>query len=604
MIELQFPGAARSAEALPGAAVDHGLLAVVRERKDLERLLRGCAAIRSDARSRFVRTAAREESRADERLRQLVGLLLADRFADADAGQGGAAPNDLHADDAFEALMLGLLAVLDLWPEEDGGVALALALSMPGGAEGDQVAIRLARPRAALWLAPGSILAGISVGTVLKAARWCAIVAGTVTSVSAEAAARTLVEDLRLKAAVQSRHEPLPRLDALTEAERRSLRAQPVLVVLLHGLFGTDLKTFDGFISRLRHSTPAGLETALDRLAASAPHALVQAHAGVAGLLESFRGALAAGGERVMRATDLETRRFVEQRVGLVGWPHDSLTAVDTAATELAALLKKEFGSALSQRIVFVSHSQGGLLARAAALALAETKGRDAQGREAKWRERLAAIVTFGTPHRGAAIAEPGGRGGREMALYLMMLSGTGKPASLGDVLAILGERSLEGIEDVKAFNASTPARENAFVQRLLKAELGQAWPNGGNRPDLMMVGGRLGAAQKAGWRDRAAAAFIGHKLRHDDHDLVVELSSSTAAVLDARVSIAVASDHFHYFDDDGDSESARALDAAVALVWTFLAGEVQGWGQTLEADDQRRAQATARFKLDLKKPG
>ena len=596
MIELQFPGAAASAQALPGGAVENGLLAVVRERDDLERLLRGCGSIRSDAGSRFARLAAREESRADERLRQLVGLLLAGRFAEADSGQGGAEPKDLHPDDAFEALMLGLHAVLDLWPEQGEDLALALALSMPGGAGGAEVAIRLAQPRAALWLTPGSILAGISVGTVLKAARWCAIVISTVTSPSADTAARNLVEDLRSKAAVASRYEPMARLDRLTQDEARSLREKRVLIVFLHGLFGTDLNTFDGFIARLEHSTPGQLASSLGSLAASRPGERVRAHGGLPELLESFRQATAGGGARVGRASDLETRRFITQHVGWVGWPHDSLAPVKTSATRLAALLDNAFGRT-PPHVVFVSHSQGGLLARATALALLKMNAPAAH-----WADRVAAIVTFGTPHSGAAIAEPGGRGGREMAAYLMMLRGTGAPASLRNVLALVGERSLAGIEDVKPFNASTPERESAYVQRLLEAEQGQAWPNGRNRPDLMVVGGRLGDAQKARWRDRLASAFIARKLGHDEHDLVVELVSSTEPLLGPRVSIAVAADHFGYFGEEG--ESALALDAAVALVWTFLGGEAAGWRQTLEADDQRRAQATARFKLELKKPG
>jgi triacylglycerol esterase/lipase EstA (alpha/beta hydrolase family) len=588
MIELRFPGQVVTGAAL-GASVEGGMLVLIRQHSDLQRLIELAGYVRSDTRSRSTTPATlAEPSPADDLLRHLIGLLISGRFPaaiDGDAEPPTAlqpAPKDLHAENPFDALLLALIAIADLWPAKEDRLVLCLALSMPGESEGFEVSMRFDRPRAALWVAPGSLLAGISVGTLLKAGRWCAAVAGVFTSASADAAASALVDALRDQGAAKSRHGPLPRLDAF-DADRKALRGREVLVVLLHGLFGTDAGTFDEFITRLTQATPLQLEANLSRLASSAPLELVRSHSGVDRLSEALRETLDRGGERLRKATAMEVRPFIERHVGWVGWPHDSLAPIDTCATDLAALLEKEFSEQPPQHIVFVAHSQGGLLARAACVELAKMNSPAAQ-----WKQRIAAIATFGTPHRGAAIAEPGGKGGREMALYLMMLSGTGKPSSLGDVLALLNERTLEGIEDLKAFNASTRERENAYVQRLLKDEFSVAWPNGKHRPDMLLVGGKLGPEQKASWRDRAAAAFIGHKLRHDDHDLVVELKSSVAANMDARVALTVASDHFGYFSDS--REASLALDAAVALVWTLLGDRLPAWAGELEAADKARS--------------
>jgi len=588
MIELRFPGQVVTG-ATSGASVEGGMLVLIRQRADLQRLIELGGYVRSDTRSPSTTPGTlADPSPAGDLLRHLTGLLISGRFPAAIGGDAEPAtaskpePKDLHGENPFDALLLALIATADLWPETEDRLVLCLALSLPGASDASEVSIRFDRPRAALWLAPGSLLAGLSVGTLLKAGRWCAAVAGVFTSASADAAASALVEALRDQGAANSRHGPLPRLDALVDADRKALRSRDVLVVLLHGLFGTDAGTFDEFITRLTQATPLQLEANLSALANSAPRERVRSHTGVDRLSEALRQTLDRGGERLRQATALEVRPFIEQHVAWVGWPHDSLAPIDTCATELAALLKKEFSEQPPRHIVFVCHSQGGLVARAACVELAKMNAPAAQ-----WTQRIAAIATFGTPHRGAAIAEPGGKGGREMALYLMMLSGTGKPSSLGDVLALLGERTLEGIEDLKAFNASTRERENAYVQRLLKEEFSVAWPNGNHRPDMLLVGGKLGPEQKASWRDRVAAAFIDHKLRHDDHDLVVELSSSTAAMMDARVALTVASDHFGYF---GAGEASLALDAAVALLWTLLGDRLPAWAGELEAADKARS--------------
>jgi len=356
-----------------------------------------------------------------------------------------------------------------------------------------------------------------------------------------------------------------------------------VLVVLLHGLFSTDLETFDGFISQLQQSTPKQI---LDSLAQ------LQSSSGIDQLSAAFAAGLTC--DRVSQVSDTELRKFVDASIALVGWPHDSLAPIDTSAIKLAALLDKELKSAPPRHIVFVCHSQGGLLARQTAMQLMKMKS------PANWVDRIGGIVTFGTPHQGAAIAEPGFKSGREAAVYLMMLSGTKKATSIGDVLTLIGERAIEGIEDLKAFDASTNDRENSFAAGLLDKEQALQWPNGGNRPDMLVVGGRLSAAQKTVWRRKLAAGFMTHKLGHDDHDLVVELSSSIPDLFDANITVKVECDHFSYFD--GQGRSKWAVDAAVAFVWKLLAPEVAQWCADLAMWDKARQQAIGRRPLELKK--
>src|SRR4030095_3041496 len=89
-------------------------------------------------------------------------------------------------------------------------------------------------------------------------------------------------------------------------------------------------------------------------------------------------------------------------------------------------------------------------------------------------------------------------------------------------------------------------------------------------------------------------------KLGHGSHDLVVELSSSKADVLDPNVIIEVDSDHFSYFD--GQGRSKWAVDAAVAFVWTLLAPEIISWCNELAVSDKARAKAMALRLGQLKK--
>jgi pimeloyl-ACP methyl ester carboxylesterase len=593
---IQLPGQTTVEGSAAPASVENGLLVEIRERGDLVRLTDLCGEIAFPASWKSAPGGGRllPGSFRAAPFARLIGALMAGALSTWESEEAPESADELEkrvmsvgpsADKPFEGLIVALATIHRLWAPEDSIVVL-VGLGLLADHGSDEVSVKLATPRAALWMAPGSLLAGISVGTTLKVAKWCALVVSPFTSTTAADASKRLVRNLRDRAQATSRHQALARLDALTAQDRTAIQGRPVLIVLLHGLFSTDLGTFDGFISHLRQSTPSRIVESLAMLEGS--HGVDR----LATLLkERFKN------ERLREVTDIELGQFVEANVALLGWPHDSLAPVDGAGIKLASLLNNAFKEAPPRHIVFVCHSQGGLLARAAALQLKQTQS------PTNWADHVAGIVTYGTPHEGAAIAEPGFRGGREAAVYLMMLSGTRQATSIADVLTIVGERVPEGIEDLKAFDASTKEREKSFVATLLEKESTVMWPNGGNRPEMLIVGGKLGASQKDTWRQRLAAGFVSHKLSDADHDLVVELSSSRSGDVDPAVSIQVESDHFSYFD--GDGRSGAAVDAAVALVWTLLAPEIEKWGSELQAADRARSQlhaeAVRRIKASLK---
>jgi hypothetical protein len=167
-------------------------------------------------------------------------------------------------------------------------------------------------------------------------------------------------------------------------------------------------------------------------------------------------------------------------------------------------------------------------------------------------------------------------------------VNSTGNWSSLGDVLSYYKARGAEGIENLKPLDASTDTRVASFVGKLFDDEMRADWPDGTQRPYMMLVGGQLGAAQRATWRQRRVAAFVSHKLDDAQHDLVVETSSSVSGLLNAQAGLTVACDHFGYFEHAG--ESGRALDSAAALVWLLLGdATVKRNTELRERREQRR---------------
>lgn len=586
MARVQFAGQSSLGDGAVAANVRNGILLHLTSPVELARFVELCAEIRlPNFEPAINRTIPPLFQEADPFL-VLAGSVIAGalkrhlaRWNGVDDFAERILKLDLTSSRRFDALMLGMLGALSVWHSgEDEDLHCLLALELPGADEG--VAVELKRPQAAFWLAPGSLLAGITVGSAIKATKWCALLARPAFSRTAKAASTRLIQDLRERGGLSSRYADLPRIDKLLESERKSISTKPVLLVFLHGLFGTDLGTFDGFISRLRSRPPRQLGESLADLQSVRAWDESLSCSGVKELNDALSAVV--GHDRVQRATEAELVRFIDKNIAMVGWPHDSLAPIESCATQLAALLVSQLDPNCPRHLVFVSHSQGGLLARATALELFGTQSTVA------WKTRVASIVTFGTPHTGAAIVESGFKGGQEAALYLMMLNGTHRFISLVDVLTVIQERKSEGLEDLKAFNASTAERETSFVRQLLKEELKTLWPNNRNRPDLFLVGGKLGTEQLDTWRKRVVAAFIEHKLGERSHDLVVEIDSSIPTELQARASVKPYVDHFGYFDES--APSAQAMDPALASIWLLLQPEVEQWRASLEENDKRLA--------------
>ena len=212
-------------------------------------------------------------------------------------------------------------------------------------------------------------------------------------------------------------------------------------------------------------------------------------------------------------------------------------------------------------RIVFVAHSRGGLVARATAVELLSSP---AVGR---WRDALSGIVTFGTPHDGAALAEHDARG---LATYLLLAQSTGRVASIGDVLTYLDARTAEGLENLKPVNAVTESREQSFVDRLYERERGLRDAGGHRYPPIIAVGGRLDDKGRDDWRKRAAGALVDRWLDEPDHDLVVELTSSTSPRTLPDVTMTVVSSHFDYFTAPAVTHD-WAFDIALASIWSTV---------------------------------
>ena len=126
---------------------------------------------------------------------------------------------------------------------------------------------------AALVLQPGSLVASFALEGGVKGYGWIvAVVAKSkrLLGRTAQPAAKRLVDGAREQAEQRAVYV-FPRLDQLRPAERQHLQTRPLVLVFLHGLFATDLGTFDGLISRLRAANPLVLWRTMQDLAAKPP---------------------------------------------------------------------------------------------------------------------------------------------------------------------------------------------------------------------------------------------------------------------------------------------------------------------------------------------
>lgn len=577
------------------AVTTGGISVLLDERRDLGRVLGLCLDIERVSYKDTPGTHPGDETaRDDPRLRRLYGQLVGgsglplesadpEEAAELDPileRTGGSEPIA-----AFDGLVIALVNLLAAWkPAEppptdpDARIRGILGLADPLRAGDPEVSLTFAVPTPALLIRPGSVVATLGLATIAASPRWIGGLVGGVRLLwrSADAAGKALVDGTRAKAHATARHKNLARLNQPEEAQG-ALGGKPVAVVLMHGLFSTDLGTFDGFIDRLRRfdlrrwidkHPPAGdpLHSVWENDAfRSRREALKTAFIrGVFGSGEP-RGEM----QRQSRLADAASilfkqpgisERLVDGAIGICGWPHDTLAPIDANAQKLADTLYRQFNESPGTRIVLVGHSRGGLVARAAAVKLAS-------GAYGDFVERIRLIVTFGTPHEGSPLAE---HDARTLGTYFLLLNATGTAASVLDVLTYLGARSGEGILDLKPIGAATAERPRSYTYQLLEDERSAAGRLG--RPlrvtPVVAIGGNVGRIENPTRLQRAAMRFVRWHAGAADHDLVVPLDSSLSADLPPSAQLTVPCNHFGYFPADNvPTGVAAGLDLAALCV-------------------------------------
>ena len=280
------------------------------------------------------------------------------------------------------------------------------------------------------------------------------------------------------------------RLQRLETVQPDDLNGKTGVVVFLHGLMSTDVGLFDQFVSAF--NSPNN------------PHSLL-----------------------------------------LVSWPHDTLARIAVNARELSVIIEKKLGG-LSLPVAFVCHSRGGLVARRTAVELMEID-RD------RWQPRLPGLVTFGTPHEGAALAENGDELLGKLVLAGAVASRAGLVPLVDALWSVKDHRKLAGVSDLRP-----PTDEDAFLYKLQYAESRIVKKAGGVPLRLYAVGGNV---KVDGFRGLLTRRYFGG----DAHDLIVTLASATPAAAEQRAETTC--NHFDYFRENQIGGNA-AKDAI-----TFLTG-------------------------------
>ena len=500
-----------------GAVVHGGLLVTATDRTDVEKLVRLCLELRAaPPLHRLVLDLTRERW---EPMRSLYADFLLggtdvlenlNNETGDTISQGISSLASNGAKDTLDYLTLGLGTVVNLWQDQataasDGALQLFLAVANPATHSSAALDLAFMPRRAVLVLQFGSLLPSLVVEGSIKGYGWVIAIAAKGTRVlgrTAQAAGNRLVEGAREQARKRAKYPDLLRLDQLNENNRGTLRGRQLVIVFLHGIFSTDLGTFDGFIDRLYATDP---RTLLSKIASNGsippdllggrPDALTELRETLQAKVDAYSVVL-----RDAKALHRTNEDAVNSATGFVGWPHNSLTAISTNANNLADTLENTF-MPNPPKIMLVCHSRGGLVARAAIANLLEIESR----REI-WSNALVGMITFGTPHDGASIAE---HTLRDQATYFLLMQSTRKVTSLMDVLTYLDARTAEGLEQLKRDEATTETRPQAFTDALYARERNLVKDSRGRRmPPVMAIGGKLDNKARATWRSRAASAL------------------------------------------------------------------------------------------------
>jgi pimeloyl-ACP methyl ester carboxylesterase len=294
------------------------------------------------------------------------------------------------------------------------------------------------------------------------------------------------------------------------------------VIIFMHGLFSTDIGTFDGFLDMLNDfvmSDRVVLQPVSPELATD---------------MNSMRRQLyKSAADKIGATEDLLPVQLITSMVGWIGWPHNTLTGIDQNAEALVDFIQATF-SPSGPKLIFVCHSRGGLVARAAAAKLLSSNS--------KWKSVISEVITFGTPHEGAALAE---HNARDLAVYFMLAKAAGNPVSILDVLSYLESRTAEGIENLSPPERTTEFRPHAFLHELFMLE---RWlRDRGDKVPVVAIGGRVDMNNIQGWQRRTANALLDWQLG-EEHDLVVELRSSLSRRVNPSIAFQADCDHFSYF--------------------------------------------------------
>ncbi len=171
----------------------------------------------------------------------------------------------------------------------------------------------------------------------------------------------------------------------------KTITAKKGIIILLHGVFSTDVGTFEGFVDAWN-----------DKLK-----------------------------DYVCKSDDF----------AILGWPHDTLAGIDENAKELSGLVEKLKVCELP--IAFVCHSRGGLVARRTIVYL----------KQQKYPIEKLAWLSFGTPHKGSEFAECGPEefAGILYMFTALFMIGEKSPIALFQVLRYYwGGGTFAGVENLR----------------------------------------------------------------------------------------------------------------------------------------------------------
>jgi hypothetical protein len=345
-----------------------------------------------------------------------------------------------------------------------------------------------------LWIIEeGSLIASLLVvKKAYTAGKWMFAAYGTVRPrfTSATEASEWFVSNLRARAlASKPRPIPLPRLDDSNAMANYPRNKNDIYFIYLHGLFSTDCGTFDGFVD-----------------------AWQQVRLGLVGV----------HGDRA---------HTIFNRGCHIGWPHDTLAPINDNAEDLARLVLDRFGYTDAE-IVLVCHSRGGLVARRAIQTLVLNSK--------AWAKRIACVVTFGTPHTGAEIAQVPGK---YEGAYLLLLDGTRQMVALDMLFVYLRHaKRIDGIDDL----APNGNQYSKFLTNLQKYE--------SSHPTCATI--KVGGDIANGWStpptlngilSKAIVYAVDKWLGTSSHDLVVTQQSSFGGP--AGEDLNMVCSHFEYFE-------------------------------------------------------